>query len=123
VPLEAGDITFREGALEGPLDRWRLSPAQVLGKSLTRPLAAGERIPRSFLISTPAIERGALVELRLTTGAVELRAPGRAEQAGSVGDRLPFRNLESGRRVMARLLDARRAEVVADGAGIGGRQK
>jgi len=112
--LAEGDIVFEEGIFPFPPDRWGLAPADVAGKRLSRPVAAREKISRSLLVSFPAIERGALVQLRLSSGAIQLQAPGRAEQAGSIGERLPFRNLETGRRVFARLLDPQRAEVVED---------
>ncbi len=110
-PLAPDDVVFAEGPLHGPPDRWRLLPADLAGKAAARPIAAGERIGRWLLISVPAVERGAVVELRLKHNGIELRAPARAERAAAAGDRLVFRNLNTGRRVTARLLNPHQAEV------------
>ncbi len=106
------DLVLREGEIDSPPDRWVLEPAQAVGKTLARRVAAGEKIPRGFLIAPKTIERGAVVELRLARGPIELRVPGRAEQSGSVGERLAFRNLTTGRRVTGQLADAHSAEVI-----------
>ncbi len=112
APIATGDVIFQEEDLAAPPDRSRLTPAELLGRSLSRSVAAGEKISRFWVVSPPAIERGGIVELRLSSGAIELRATGRAEQAGAIGQPLAFRNLDTGRRVTARLLDAGRAEVI-----------
>lgn len=119
--IEPADLVFSEGELDAPADRWLLAPEQVIGRTLARRVAAGEKIPRAWLVEPKAIARGAVVELRLARGPIELRAPGRAEQAGAVGDRLAFRNLDSGRRVTARVADARTAEIISSaGVSAGG---
>jgi flagella basal body P-ring formation protein FlgA len=110
--LASGDIVFQEGPLPRPPERWRLEPADLQDKTLARSVAAGERIPRSWLVSKPTVVRGAVVELELRRGRIELKTSGRAEQSGSAGQRLVFRNLESGRRVTARVIDSKRAEVI-----------
>jgi len=110
--LGVGDIVLEEGPLPRPPERWRVDPADLAGKMLARAVAAGEKIPRSAILPKPAIERGAVVELELKRGPIEMRAPGKAEQAGAVGQHLVFRNLTSGRRVAARVVDGKRAEVL-----------
>jgi len=112
APLEPADIVFEEGPLPWPPERFRLDPKDIEGKMLMRRVAAGEKIARGWLVDRPAVERGAVVELELKRGGIELRAPARAEQTGAVGQRLAFRNLETGRRVTARVLDGKRAQVV-----------
>jgi len=110
-PLRSPDVRFEEGALGGPPGLWRLSAAELEGAVLRRSLEQGERISRLLVIQRPAVERGALVELRLARGPIELRAPGRAERAARLGEILTFRNLQSGRSVTARLVAPGRAEV------------
>jgi hypothetical protein len=39
-----------------------------------------------------------------------LRAPARAEGSGSEGDSIPFRNLATNQRVLARITDGKTAE-------------
>ncbi len=112
TPVDAAAVAIRDGILDLPPDRWIARPAEVVGKSLARSVGAGEKIPRAWVLSPKAIERGAVVELRLARGPIELRAPGRAEQAASIGERVPFRNLATGRRVTGQVTDARSAEVL-----------
>lgn len=108
----AGDVVFEQGPLPRPPERWRLDPADLDGKVLARAVAAGEKISRFWLSPKPAMERGAVVALELRRGGIELRASGKAEQSGAVGQRVTFRNLTSGRRVTALVVDGKRAEVV-----------
>jgi flagella basal body P-ring formation protein FlgA len=111
-PLSPGDVTFEDGPLPRPPDRWRLAPQDLAGKMLVRAVPAGQRIARSWLVDRPAVERGAVVELELRQGPIELRVPGRAEQSGSLGRPIAFRNLSTGRRVTARPVSPVKAEVV-----------
>ena len=64
-----------------------------------------------MLLDTPLVRRGDLIELALRSKSIRLRVPARAEEAGSLGDRIACRNLESGRRVVATIVDQKRAEV------------
>jgi len=80
---------------------------------LRKPLKAGAALSDDLIEQRPEVERGAIVELTVEVGAVRLRAPARAEGAGSKGDLLPFRNLETNKRVLARVVGARSAEVAS----------
>jgi flagella basal body P-ring formation protein FlgA len=80
---------------------------------LIRDMRADDLLSEDLLERRPDVERGALVELIAAAGAVRLRAPGRAEGSGSIGDRIAFRNLATDRRVLARLADSKTAEVIA----------
>lgn len=111
-PIAEGDLVWEEGPLPRPPERWRLDPAEVSGRMLTRPVAGGERIARAWLAVRPAVERGATVELELRASGVHLRTQGRAEQSGAVGQRRVFRNLATGRRVTARVVSPGKAEVI-----------
>lgn len=120
TPIAPDDVTVAEGVLEVAPDRWVLDPRAAVGKTLARRVAAGEKIPRGWLITPHVLERGALVELRVSSGGIEVRAPGRAEQPGALGERVMVRNLSSGRQVAARISGAHRAEVVAAPFPLGG---
>ena len=48
-------------------------------------------------------ERGSIVELSVSRGAIRLRTPARAESAGSRGDVIPLRNLATNARVWGRV--------------------
>ena len=68
-------------------------------------------LPADWLTKNRAVRRGDLLELQLRSGLILLRVPGRAEEAAAVGEVISCRNLESGSRVMARVLDSKHAEV------------
>ena len=79
---------------------------------LERSLGKGEALSEDIIERRPQVERGALVELVAVVGAIRLRAPGRAEGEGSAGDLVPFRNLATNQRVVARVTGPKAAEVV-----------
>ena len=83
----------------------------VEGKTLKSSLRSGQALSRAMLLDRPLVRRGDLIELALRSKSIRLRVPARAEEAGSVGDRITCRNLESGRRVVATIVDEKRAEV------------
>ncbi len=106
------DITVRNSPVQVPLEKWVRDPSEVVGKRLARRLGAGEKIPRAWLIRPKVVERGDVVELRLARGLIQLRVPGEAQQDGAAGERILFRNLQSGRPVAARVEDSQSAEVI-----------
>ena len=107
----ADDFVFREGILPGNPDKYLVLPEYVEGKTLKSSLKSGEALSRAMLRDTPLVRRGDLIELALRSKSIRLRAPARAEESGSLGDRIACRNLESGRRVVATIVDQKRAEV------------
>ena len=111
VPLRPGDFEFREGPLPGKPERFLISDQSLQGKSLKYPLNQGDALPADWLTKNRAVRRGDLLELQLRSGLILLRVPGRAEEAAAVGEVISCRNLESGSRVMARVLDSKHAEV------------
>ncbi len=107
------DITVRNSAIQASLEDWVRDRSEVIGKRLARRLGAGEKIPRAWLIRPKVVGRGDVVELRLARGLIQLRVPGEAQQDGAAGERIMFRNLQSGRQVAARVEDSQSAEVIA----------
>lgn len=110
--VEAGDLERVEGPLPAPPDDLLREPPEQGKLVARRPLAAGEAVERNAIDVRPTVERGDLVELRLSGGAIRLRTPARAEAAGAAGDLVACRNLESGRRVTARVVSSDVVEVV-----------
>ena len=105
------DFTFREGILPGPPEQYLVLPEDVEGKTLKYSLKSGQALSHAMLLDTPLVQRGDLIELAWKSKSIRLRVPARAEEAGSLGDRITCRNLESGRRVVATIVDQKRAEV------------
>ncbi len=105
------DFTFREGILPGLPEKYLVFPEDVEGKTLKYSLKSGQALARALLLDTPLVQRGDLIELAWKSKSIRLRVPARAEESGSLGDRIACRNLESGRRVVATIVDQKRAEV------------
>jgi flagella basal body P-ring formation protein FlgA len=111
--VRAEDFELAEAVVDDPYaiypDVFPEGETQILKRSLH----AGGLLEASLLEERPEVERGAIVELLLEMGGVRLRAPARAEGPGSAGDLVPFRNLGTNRRVLARVKDSQNAEVLA----------
>ena len=111
VPLRPEDLEFREGPLPGDPSKFLISYEELSGMSLKYPLSRGKALTTDLLVKNQAVRRGDLLELRLRSGLIMLRVPGRAEEGAALGEIIRCRNLESGNRVMARVLDSKHAEV------------
>jgi len=109
--LDAGAFELREGDLDDASRDYVESFDELVGRRLNRPVRAETALLRAALAVKPDIERGDIVDLRVRIGGVQLRTAARAESAGSRGDLIALRNLESGGRVLARIVDSRTAEV------------
>lgn len=110
--LRASDIVERSGTLP----RLGNYPSHLEldgSETLIRPMKAGAPVLATFIRSAPLVSRGDLLELRFHSGRVQLRTAGRAEESGSVGDFLSFRNIATGQRIVARVTDAQTAHVEA----------
>ncbi len=110
--LQEEDFDFQHGPLPGPPDKFTLTREEVTGKLLKYPLQPGDVLQSWMLAKPETIRRGDLIQLQLRAGGLLLQTPGRAEQDGSTGDRITCRNLDSGRRVTATILEPKLAEVL-----------
>ena len=76
----------------------------VAGLSPRRRILAGQVISRSALEAPTEVSRGEMVGVEAHIGAASLRFEARAELAGRIGDRIPVRNMESGKTFRARVV-------------------
>jgi flagella basal body P-ring formation protein FlgA len=74
-------------------------PAQAVGKTLRRPLAAGTALTPEVLAAVPSIRRGQQVTLLGRAGAFEVRASGKAMGDGGAGERIAVEN-ETSKRIV-----------------------
>ena len=109
--LQATDFRFEVGPLPGPPEHYLASPQGIQGMKLRTHLRQGGVLERRMLQKVETVRRGDLIQIRIRTGLVLLQAPARAEQSGSIGDRIFCRNLDSRRRVLAIILNSKLAEV------------
>ncbi len=109
--IRPDDLRFEHGPLPGVPERFAVSPRDINGMELRGSLPAGRPLDRRLLVAAKAVERGDLIQIRMRSGAVVLQAPAQAEESGSVGDQIRCRNLDSGRRLVARVVSPKLAEV------------
>ena len=109
--LEPSDFRFYEGPLEGPPERYLFTEQDIEDKKLKVYLREGEVLERRMLQKVEAVRRGDLIQIRVRSGLIQLQAPARAEQSGSIGDRILCRNLDSGRKIAATIVSSKFAEV------------
>ena len=113
VALQPADFTVNETALNDADSVYLTQLPSDTVLVLEQELKVGEPLNEDVIDRRPQVERGAMVELIAAVGAVRLRAPARAEGQGSTGDLVPFRNLATDQRVVARVTGPQTAEVVA----------
>jgi len=75
----------------------------VAGGRLRRPVPAGTALHQSWLDVPWAIERNDTVRVEVWSGGAHLEFEARAEASGTVGQSIPVRNPESGKRFLARV--------------------
>jgi flagella basal body P-ring formation protein FlgA len=117
--LVEGDLALRSLLLSGVSGSVCRAPEEAVGRILRSPLRAGEPVRADRLERPLVVRAGERVVIELDAGALRLRVPGQALAPGRVGDRIAVLNVQSGRRLQARVLGAKRValETVADGGG------
>ena len=71
-----------------------------------RPIGVGEIVSHRHLEPIPVVHRGDDITMAVTTNSMSLEAIGIALQDGGVGERIRVRNLDSGKVVYGRVVDA-----------------
>ncbi|MCV6605880.1 MAG: flagellar basal body P-ring formation chaperone FlgA [Porticoccaceae bacterium] len=84
---------------------------ELIGKQLTRTVAAGKTLTRNMLKSPTLVKRGQQVTLIAQQRNFEVRMSGKALANGAAGDRIRVENLSS-RKIVEGTIDAQGAVVV-----------
>ncbi len=74
-------------------------PESVIGKMARITIVRGRPVPVNAVREPWAVRNGAVVRVLFTSGALTISALGRALQNASAGERVPVRNVDSGRIV------------------------
>ncbi len=106
--LNAADLNVEERETSALPASYMRDPAELAGFTLARPVVAGTVISPSVLAADHIIHRGDIVTLIAQSGAVIVRARGRAMSDAALRATVRVQNLGSGRQV----------EGVATGAGV-----
>ncbi|MDK9707967.1 MAG: flagellar basal body P-ring formation chaperone FlgA [Desulforhopalus sp.] len=89
-----------------------LSPDEVVGMQLVRPLAAGSPIATSMIEALPIIKRGQKVRIIVTSGALHLTATGFAHNDGKLDEMIKVQNLNSNKTIYGRVAAPGTVEVI-----------
>ncbi len=97
--LTPADVTVETRRTAGPGNAYLTTPAELSGRTVRRPLAAGTTLSIDMFTPDLIVRRGQEVTLLSSGGAVEVRASGRAMVDGAAGSRIQVQNLSSMRVV------------------------
>ena len=97
--LTAVDVTVETRKTAGPGNAYLTKPAELAGRIVRRPLAAGTTLSVDMFAPDMIVHRGQQVTLVSSAGAIEVRANGRAMADGAAGSRVLVQNLNSQRVV------------------------
>jgi len=109
-PLERGDILrdddlgYRELELKHAAHHFFTDKQRLIGRQVSRRIAADAPIRSNQTRRPTAIERGARISILSSTPGLRVRMAGKALDKGSVGDVIRVRNASSGRELDARVL-------------------
>lgn len=93
--LSPADITIETRTTAGPGNAYLTSPAELAGRTVRRPLAAGTTLAVDMFTPDLIVHRGQAVTLLSSGGAIEVRASGRAMSDAAAGSRVQVQNLSS----------------------------
>jgi flagellar basal body P-ring formation protein FlgA len=97
--LTAADVTVETRRTAGPGNAYLTKPAELAGRTVRRPLAAGTTLSVDMFAPDLIVRRGQEVTLVSALDTVEVRASGRAMSDGAAGARIPVQNIGSQRVV------------------------
>lgn len=97
--LAPADLLVEERDTSSLPSSYMRDPAELAGFTLARPVAAGTVISASLLAADHVIRRGDVVTLIAQSGAMTVRAQGRALADATMRERVRVQNLGSGRQI------------------------
>jgi flagellar basal body P-ring formation protein FlgA len=93
--LTQADVTVETRRTAGPGNAYLTDPAELSGRTVRRPLAAGTTLAVEMFTPDLIVHRGQQVTLLSSGGMIEVRASGRAMTDGAQGARIQVQNLSS----------------------------
>lgn len=101
APVQPGDIELRETDISTLTRGFFTRPADITGMTARRPLNNGEILTPILLEAPRAVAKGNRVLIRAQGSALDVVMMGEALRDGGIGERIPVRNMSSGRIVEA----------------------
>lgn len=111
-PINLADVELQERDVTRLTDGFFTDPHALAGMLAKRPLGSGEILSASNLQAPTLVNKGDKVRIVARPGAFEVIMMGEAMRDGGLGDRIPVRNLSSGRVVEAIISGAGEVEIV-----------
>ena len=110
-PIESGDVTVVLKDLAKLPSGTYTDPAEVIGMRVKRTLYGNTVLRESLVELPPLVNRGDMVTIVAEAGPLRITARGEVKAKGRKGERISVINLDSRKRVYARVLDARTVKV------------
>jgi flagella basal body P-ring formation protein FlgA len=111
-PVNLADVELQERDVTRLTDGFFTDPHALTGMLAKRPLASGEILSTSNLQAPTLVNKGDKVRIVARPGAFEVIMMGEAMRDGGLRDRIPVRNLSSGRIIEAIISGAGEVEIV-----------
>jgi len=112
-PIRLSDIKWKRVRARYVQNDVVTDPNEFVNREAKRPLSADTMVRRSDLRVPVVVSKGMLVTMIFRTSSMVLTASGRALEAGSTGDFITVRNIQTKTTVDARVLGPNRVEVAA----------
>ena len=110
-PLTSENVRLERRNL-GELPSQPLTSLEELeGKQMTRPVEVNQVVTVAMVDLPRVVRRGSVVTLVYESAGLHVELPGRAAEAGRIGDRIRVENPSSGRVIEGRILDDRTVKV------------
>jgi len=110
-PIESQDVTVMLKDLAKLPSGYFTDPAEVIGKRTKRAVYGSTVLREDLVELPPLVNRGDVVTIIAEAGALRITARGEVKAKGRKGERISVVNLDSRKRVYARVLDARTVKV------------
>jgi len=110
-PIESQDVTVVLKDLTKLPSGYFTEPAEVIGKRVKRTVYGNTVLREDLVELPPLVNRGDIVTIIAEAGVLRITARGEAKAKGCKGERISVVNLDSRKRVYARVLDARTVKV------------
>jgi len=110
-PIESQDVTVVLKDLTKLPSGYFTDPAEVIGQRVKRTVYGNTVLREDLVELPPLVQRGDIVTIIAEAGVLRITARGEAKAKGRKGERISVVNLDSRKRVYARVLDARTVKV------------
>jgi flagella basal body P-ring formation protein FlgA len=112
--LRAEDVRVARVRAAGIQNEVARSLNQVVGMQLRHPVLAGQPLRLADLVRPPLVQRGATVQIELSTAGLSVTGQAVALDAGAEGDKVRVQNLTSHAYLFAQVIGPGRVRVTPD---------